>query len=172
MAQLILTSILCCGVFPSPTHPPVPQRVFSPPARPSPRPALTLLPCIPQTFFSRSSLWKVSRNRRTWSLRSWSMLRASMARPRNSSTSSSGFRASWAPRLIMGCRTSNRTGRVQAAAREGCVVPAPTSYEKWEVSTHSPSQAANAFSLPDPSHRPTYLSLLESSMPWRKKWNV
>lgn len=83
---------------------PIPDTSSCPPARPSLLPALTLLPCIPQTFFSRSSLWKVSRNRRTWSLRSWSILRASMARPRNSSTSSSGFRASWAPRLIMGCR--------------------------------------------------------------------
>ncbi len=51
------------------------------------------------TFFSRSAVWKVSRNFLTWSFLSWSMLRASMARPRNSSTSSSGFRASWAQRL-------------------------------------------------------------------------
>lgn len=54
------------------------------------------------TFFSRSGVWKVSRNFLTWSLRSWSMLRASMARLRNSSTSSSGLRASWAPRLEHG----------------------------------------------------------------------
>lgn len=53
----------------------------------------------PPTFFSSSGVWKVSRNFLTWSLRSWSMLRASMARLRNSSTSSSGLRASWAPRL-------------------------------------------------------------------------
>lgn len=51
------------------------------------------------TFFSRSGVWKVSRNFLTWSFLSWSMLRASMARPRNSSTSSSGFRASWIQRL-------------------------------------------------------------------------
>lgn len=104
VAQFIQISILGCGLLTSPTRPPDPHGVVSLPARPSRLPALSLLPCIPQTFFSRSSLWKVSRNRRTWSLRSWSMLRASMARPRNSSTSSSGFRASWAPRLTMGHR--------------------------------------------------------------------
>lgn len=43
------------------------------------------------TFFSRSGSLKVSRNLLTCSERRRSMLRASMARPRNSSTSSSGF---------------------------------------------------------------------------------
>lgn len=55
-----------------------------------------------------------------------------------------------------------------------CEVPAPTSYEKWEVSfatAHLRLQMPSP-SLPDPSHRLTYLSLLESSMPWRKKRNV
>lgn len=46
------------------------------------------------TFFSRSGSLKVSRNFLTCSDRSRSMLRASIARPRNSSTSSSGFKFS------------------------------------------------------------------------------
>ena len=48
------------------------------------------------TFFSKSGSLKVKRNLRTCSDRSLSMLLASMARPRNSSTSSSGFALSWA----------------------------------------------------------------------------
>ena len=48
------------------------------------------------TFFSKSGSLKVKRNLRTCSDRSLSMLLASMARPRNSSTSSSGFELSWA----------------------------------------------------------------------------
>lgn len=50
--------------------------------------------CARLTFFSRSGSLKVSRNFLTCSERRRSMLRASMARPRNSSTSSSGFRFS------------------------------------------------------------------------------
>lgn len=46
------------------------------------------------TFFSRSGSLKVSRNFLTCSERSRSILLASMALPRNSSTSSSGFRFS------------------------------------------------------------------------------
>lgn len=47
------------------------------------------------TFFSRSGSLNVKRNLRTCSERNRSMLLASMARPRNSSTSSSGFMLSW-----------------------------------------------------------------------------
>lgn len=50
--------------------------------------------CESHTFFSRSGSRNVSRNFLTCSDRNRSMLRASMARPRNSSTSSSGFRFS------------------------------------------------------------------------------
>lgn len=83
----------------------------------------------PSTFFSSSGVWKVSRNFLTWSLRSWSMLRASMARLRNSSTSSSGLRASWAPRLGNGgVRTLPGS---QLCPREGLVVTPPSS-PAWE----------------------------------------
>lgn len=47
------------------------------------------------TFFSKSGSLNVKRNLRTCSERNRSMLLASMARPRNSSTSSSGFILSW-----------------------------------------------------------------------------
>lgn len=94
------------------------------------------------TFFSRSGVWKVSRNFLTWSLRSWSMLRASMARLRNSSTSSSGLRASWAPRL----------GHGKGGSR--LLVPPPP-----PGSAPFPKRRALSFGS-------TYLSLLESSMPW------
>lgn len=79
----------------------------------------------PPTFFSSSGVWKVSRNFLTWSLRSWSMLRASMARLRNSSTSSSGLRASWAPRLGNG-GVRNLPGS-QLCPREGLVMTPPPS---------------------------------------------
>lgn len=67
---------------------PLPGATLSLPL-PLPRP-------FPRTFFSKSGSLKVKRNLRTCSDRSLSMLLASIALPRNSSTSSSGFALSWA----------------------------------------------------------------------------
>lgn len=61
------------------------------------------------TFFSRSGSLKVSRNFLTCSERSRSILLASMALPRNSSTSSSGFRFSCVF-LKMKCLDNTRRG--------------------------------------------------------------
>lgn len=63
------------------------------------------------TFLSRSGSLKVSRNFLTCSERRRSMLRASMARPRNSSTSSSGFRFSCVF-LKMKCLNNTRLHKV------------------------------------------------------------
>lgn len=68
----------------------------------------------------------MSRNFFTWSFRSWSMLRASMARPRNSSTSSSGFIVSWTPRLQAEEGHRCRSVRQGSKQRENPQVPALT----------------------------------------------
>lgn len=84
------------------------------------------------TFFSRSGSLKVSRNFLTCSERRRSMLRASMARPRNSSTSSSGFRFSCVF-LKMKCLNNTRWDQVTL-----------TPQDIWKGSSHS--TAATLFS--------------------------
>ena len=81
------------------------------------------------TFFSKSGSLKVKRNLRTCSDRSLSMLLASMARPRNSSTSSSGFELSWAFLVSKEPQTQDRLttrGCYRRGAASSAPVPRPT----------------------------------------------
>ena len=100
-----------------------------------PLPVVLILPGTPPshmgccTFFSKSGSLKVKRNLRTCSDRSLSMLLASMARPRNSSTSSSGFELSWAFLVSKEPQTQDRLttrGRYHRGTAGSASVPRPT----------------------------------------------
>jgi hypothetical protein len=104
-----------------------------------PTPLVMVLPgplSLCHTFFSKSGSLKVKRNLRTCSDRSLSMLLASMARPRNSSTSSSGFALSWA---FLGSRGHrHRLTNRGAVVGAGFAWPPGLTREAWQVSTISP----------------------------------
>lgn len=110
------------------------------------------------TFLSRSGSLKVSRNFLTCSERRRSMLRASMARPRNSSTSSSGFRFSCVF-LKMKCLNNTRLHKVMLTCRgdtEGSQESAETFFFFWLIICKLKSSSWPQTPQPTPPKNPVY----------------
>lgn len=183
LAQFIRISILCCGLFPSPTRPCVqPPGQALPPSSPHsfalypPNLLLKILSLEGEqepTHVVLTQLVDASGIDGSAQELIYLIFRVQSILGTPADNGMQVLPGAWvAPQDRQ--RQGQGSGSSKGRLCELSVAPAPTSSEKWEVSapTAHPRLQMPPPPLPDPSHRPTYLSLLESSMPWRKKRNA